>query len=142
MTSLTADAQSVAPPEPLPFDAPVPDILDRAADVIERDGLWQGGDFWRDSHSRRWTPGEPCCTVGTIGVLLARTTAAAVACDFIPAVLGDPWGDDLPHPAISALMAYLHVNLPELFRWSDTSEPAWVASVMRECAASLRTVTA
>lgn len=140
MTMLVDNEQIVAPP--LPYDAPPADILDWAANYIQANGLWQSGDFWRDSHSRRWTPGEPCCVVGTIGALLARDSAAAVACDFIPATLGDPWGDEAPHPAVAALMAHLHVNLPELFRWSDNSLAEHVAAALREVSAKLRAVAA
>jgi len=77
--------------------AEIADVLDRAADRIERDGWWQG-DYYEGADldiyagaTLRLAP-RPCCLTGA---LWAESGDAHAAMDVV-SIIGDYVGNDLP----------------------------------------------
>ncbi len=106
------------------------DVLDRAADLIARDGLCQGA--WWSETVVRWTPGTPCCVAGAIAVASGDTTIRDAFACWVAA-----------HPAFLAFAAHLgYTDQPGLvIKWSDDPirTPERVVRELRDCAAKLRT---
>lgn len=120
----------------IPSNAELGDILDKAAVIIERDGLAQEG-YWKDDLGRspdEYRPGLCCCVAGAITVAVGGTLiddAATVATG----------SRDDSHPAVGALLEHLGLAVPfQLFEWNDDSlrTEASVAHTLRECATNLR----
>ncbi len=105
------------------------DILDRAADIIARDGLCQG-EWWTDT-TLAWTPGTPCCAAGAIAVATGDTTIVGAFACWVAA-----------HPAFLAFANHLgFVDQPGLvIQWSDDPirTPERVVRELRACAKNLR----
>ena len=110
----------------------IADVLDRAADIIEENGLAQG-TFWSmpDAPGDDWKPGKACCITGAIGVVRGYDTAVAITA----------WLYD-HDPAMRAFAAHLgHPdNVFHVLRWNDDSlrTPAGVARSLREAAQRIR----
>lgn len=101
------------------------DVLEAAADLIERDGLYKGG-YWRGWPDREYAPGTPCCALGAIAVVSdLRTQAACV------------------HPASDVLRDYINrgrLREQALVTWSDARgrTAVKVAAAMRAAAQDWR----
>lgn len=121
----------------LSLDAPIADILDRAADLIAQNGRHVGA-YWEFAHRIAWQPTMECCAAGAIGVAMGLRSHADVDWFVVPAVIDG--GDEPPHPAFAALMRHLGFDaINDVFAWSDEHQPGEIARVMRECAKQLRT---
>ena len=103
-------------------------ILDRAADIIERDGL-HTGDFYPhpDGLPRApWKPGTPCCALAAI------TIAQFPQLDEIPLHLVEGFEDD---DAVKTFAEYLDVSADAVANWSDLLTANEVVASLREAAA-------
>lgn len=91
------------------------DILDGAADVIERDG-WHQGDYGAPGkQDQQPIEGQPVCALGAIRVarrLDVRWSAAAAA-----------WfGGIDDHPAVEALAQTTGIKVGGVHKWNDAPE--------------------
>lgn len=115
-----------------PTTADVADVLDRAAAVIEFNGLCQGR-FWfggDDLTSSAWRPGCACCVSGAVAVARGIRTEKDLST-----------ANTLSDPAIQAFARHLALDDPvDIFRWNDDplrTVPGVVRS-LREAAGRIR----
>ncbi len=114
MSTITPERQTADPPK-LAYDAPVPDILNRAAD-----------------HAERHTGGTRTLVADAIGAALGHTRPVDVDFYVIPSVID---GVEPTHPAFAAVMAWLAVeSIQSVFRWSALQQPGQIADVLRDVA--------
>lgn len=120
----------------------IADALDRAAHLIQTDGL-ATGEYWDCSlYGTCWTAGRGCCTVGAIAVAVGHRDLDAVDAQ----VAGvDSYDPDLGvvvhpvHPVLAALMAHRDTGDPvDVMNWSDRATEREVLAELRACAATLR----
>lgn len=144
---MTVRLDLALPVVPVPDDQldarTVADILDRAAQLIEANGLEQG-EFWTCSlFATSWTEGRGCDAVGAIGVAAGyrdHTDVSGVIAGLLhyDVTLGRNVAEP-PHPALAALMRDLGVDQAvAVMDWSDRSTDTEVVRALRTCAAGLR----
>lgn len=137
---LTLPARPIPEPELTP--AAVADALDRAAVLIEQDGLYDG-DWWPNAVVLPWEPGTPCDVTGAIGVACGYRAGSDIDYDVVGVSVYDPVHhvhvEQDPHPAFAAVMRHLSATEAEqVFRWSDDARANEVIERLRMCAAELR----
>lgn len=113
MNAPTIDAQAA---ERLAYDAPVPDILARAA-----------------AHAEAHTGDTRTLVADAIGAALGHTRPIDVDFYVTPCVID---GEEEPHPAYRAVMAHLAVaSIQSVWRWSALRTPGEIADVLRAAGA-------
>lgn len=135
------------PVVPIPDDQldarAIADILDRAAQLIEVNGLEQGEVWTCSLFATTWTEGRSCCTVGALGVAAGYRDVV----DVEGVMLGMPHYDldtgtnvwEVPHPAVTALAQHLRLDdQVAVMDWSDNANDSVVVRELRTCAAGLR----
>lgn len=141
------------PTEPTPVDDLTPDaiadILERAATVIEAEGLCVGDywpiDFSRNDRENTWEPGRSCCSAAAIGVAAGYRNGREIGDTVVGFARFDGFEpppvpiSTNPHPALRALLKHLGLlTAEELFEWSDEAGQTKVVETLRECATALR----
>lgn len=116
-----------------PPDLELAAVLDRAAQIIDTNGLNRERFFGQDSYV--YEPGMPCCTVAAVGVALGLRYTFQLA-----EQLEADINIDMPrHPALRAIARHENLRtLRALYEWSDTTDQAEVVAALQDCAAGLR----
>ncbi|MHA6626916.1 DUF6197 family protein [Pseudonocardia sichuanensis] len=127
-------------PEPDLTPAVLAEIIEQAAHLIARTGL-HVGDFWPGEIE--WTPGQPCCTAGALGLASGYRSRRDVNYAFVGIdaydVATQTYRADDPHPALLAVMRHLRFGAAEeLFAWSDVVGRDVVVRTLQGCAAGVR----
>lgn len=137
---------TVVPDRPITGDLTperIADLIDQAAQLIERDGL-EVGDLWTAATGRwDYEPGDSCCTAGALAVVCGYRRAEQVeeaftATGSVNAVdeNGQEWE---PHPVFAAVMAeFGFTEVEHLYDWSDRAGDREVVRVLRYAAAAIR----
>lgn len=120
----------------------VADLIDRAATIIETDGL-EVGDFWAGAVFRPYEPGLPCCTVGALAAVAGYRDGVEAEKAFVGVSDYDPETGaaepDRPHPVMATVMRALGFREAEdLYEWSDNAGDEEVVARLRSAAAAIR----
>lgn len=141
MTDLALPTQPLTPAQLDP--AGIADALDRAANLIQSNGL-ATGEYWEcQLFATRWTEGRGCDVLGAIGVAVGYRDHWAVDEEIVGVDRYDPQLHahilGTPHPVLAALITHLGVRLPlDVMNWSDQTSDRVVVEQLRACAAGLR----
>jgi hypothetical protein len=120
----------------------IADLIDQAAQLIERDGLEIGG-YWPDSLLRPYEPGDSCCTAGALAAVAGYHEVVTVEDTFVGIGHYDTeTGEtepDHPHPVFAAAMSALGFRrVEDLYDWSDNAGGREVVAELRDAAAKIR----
>jgi hypothetical protein len=133
------------PVTPIPEDlapAQVADLIDKAATLIETDGL-EVGDYWTSALFQPYEPGMACCTVGALAAVsgyrdgIDAEKAFVGVSDYAPGIgVTEP---DHPHLVMATVMKALGFREAEdLYDWSDNASDREVVAELRYAAAQIR----
>lgn len=125
----------------LALDAPVADILTRAADLLRVHGLHaMPGEYWHGADKLGWRPGMALDPLAAIAVAMGAHTHYHVTLllGSSPLAPGEEWPN--LHPAVRAVFDHLGLSgradeqVEAFFHWSDRQWCHQVIATYRACA--------